>query len=567
MRVNVVCQNYKDDRIIPRQARLLAERLGWSLSTEVEAGADVLYLLAYFEAQRLKVWPDMPVAANFTHREEDPPEGPKAKLWDRVAGQVQLRVTMARMYESLLAPYGPTTLVHQNLERERFGLAKRADHARAVCGFAGYTYRNQRKGEDLAARVVDSRIGHQVEWHASGRGWPVPTQLYPWNEMPAFYQGLDVLVNTSRVEGGPLPPLEALACGTSVVIPRRVGLLDDLPEMAGIYRYDRGDLPGLLGALEQAVAERQSVDHEALREATAPWSTDAWVEDHARAFESTFGAQAGVGGRGAYSIALPRAHGRGYTPPAKRAAKGKRGIYTVAFGAPARAAALDLIATIRTHMPDIPIAVAAETPLGVEDVHIQQPDSDIGARRAKLRMYELTPAEWDSVLYMDADTELVAPLYPYFEWVEDGWELVITKDPHTVDTLESYARPNNAEDMASTKRSLGSLDSLQLAGGVMSFGRSARTRAFFEAWLAEFEVHCQRDQGPLVRALYKHPLRVWVLGSQWNTFPRYLPVTQSAGLIHYPGKARRWKGIVQGRTDSPAAWKMVSQHEGRRRAR
>lgn len=558
MQVHIICQNYKDDRIIPRQARLLHERLGWSLSAGPERGADVYYLLAYFEAQRLSPWPTVPVAANFTHREEEPPGNAKAWLWDRVAGQVQLRITMARMYQEMLAPYGLTALVHQNLERDHFTLAKREKRSRLVCGFSGYTYANHRKGEDLARGIIESKIGRRVDWRASGRGWPVPTKRYAWDDMPAFYQGLDVLVCTARVEGGPLPPLEALACGTSVVIPRHVGLLDELPDMPGIYRYERGDLPSLLEALDRAVAERGEVEPEALREATAPWSVEAWVEDHARAFAVAFGAEAATP-----ALEAPRVGA--YRPPARRAPKGNRGIYTVAFGEPARQAARELIATIRQHMPDVPIACAAAEPLGMEDIHIQQPDSDVGARRAKIRMYDLAPAEWDTVLYLDADTELVAPVYPLFEWAEDGWELVITKDPHTVDTMQSYVRRNNAGDMESTKRTLGSLDALQLAGGMMAFRREKRIKAFFDAWLSEWEVHGQRDQGPLIRALYTHPLRVWLLGSQWNTFTRYLPREQSAGIIHYPGKARRWSGMIPGRTDSQTAWAMVQRHEGQRR--
>ena len=553
MRVHVICQNHKDDRIIPRQARLLHERLGWSLSSGPDRGADVYYLLPYLEAQRLKPWPAVPVAANFTHREEEPPNNAKARLWDRVAEQVQLRITMARMYQEMLTPYGPTVLVHQNLERDHFTLAKREKRTRLVCGFSGYTYANHRKGEDLARGLVESDLGRRVDWRASGRGWPVPTRRYPWAQMPAFYQSLDVLVCTARVEGGPLPPLEALACGTSVVIPRAVGLLDELPDARGIYRYERGDLVSLLEALERAVAERGEVEPEALREATAPWSVEAWVEDHARAFAKAFGTEvAGV------TAMAPQVGA--YRPPARREPKGSRGIYTVAFGEPARQAARELIATIRRHMPDVPVAVAAAEPLGVEDIHIQQPDSDVGARRAKIRMYDLAPAEWETVLYLDADTELVAPVYPLLEWAEDGWELVITKDPHVVDTMESYARRNNAGDMASTKRTLGSLDALQLAGGMMAFRRGERVKAFFDAWLAEWEVHGQRDQGPLIRALYTHPLRVWLLGSQWNTFTRYLPREQSAGIIHYPGKARRWSGMIPGRTDSQTAWAMVEKH-------
>ena len=563
-RVHIICQNYKQDRIIPRQARQLAERLGWSLGAEPDPSADVYYLLAYFEAQRLKPWPNIPIAANFTHREEEPPNNAKARLWDKVAEQVQLRVTMARMYQEILAPHGPTALAHQNLERDFFTLGVK-NTGRVVCGFSGYTYANHRKGEDLAPEIVNSEIGRRVEWRASGRGWPVPTKLYDWAEMPAFYQGLDILVNTSRVEGGPLPPLEALACGCSVVIPRRVGLLDDLPDTPGIYRYDRGDLATLLQALEQAVEERGQVDPEALRAATEPWSVEAWVEDHRKAFAETFGEVEATPRTTEKPVrkTRPALARTGYTPPAKREPKGTRGIYLVAFGAPARKAAMELIGTIRKHMPDIPVACVAETPLGCEDIHIQQPDSDVGARRAKIRMYELAPAEWDTVLYLDADTEVIAPLYPFFEWAEDGWELVITKDPHVVDSMESYARVNNAGDMESVQRSLKTLNALQLAGGVMSFPRNERVREFFAAWLAEWEVFAQRDQGPLVRALYAHPLRVWLLGSQWNTFLRYMRREDSAGLLHFPGKARRWSGMIPGRTDGQAAWQMVKRHEAK----
>ena len=68
-KVHVVCQNLHEDRIIPRMARALRDRLGWTLSAEVQK-ADALYLSAYFEANRLKPWPQDPVAAYFTHREE-----------------------------------------------------------------------------------------------------------------------------------------------------------------------------------------------------------------------------------------------------------------------------------------------------------------------------------------------------------------------------------------------------------------------------------------------------------------------------------------------------------------
>jgi len=33
--------------------------------------------------------------------------------------------------------------------------------------------------------------------------------------------------------------------------------------------------------------------------------------------------------------------------------------------------------------------------------------------------------------------------------------------------------------------------------------------------------------------------------------------------MHYPGHARRWKGMIPGRIDSPEAWGMVRQFEHR----
>lgn len=566
-RVHVICSNYQDDRVLPRHARALAERLGWSLGLAPSPDAEIQYLFSYFEAKRLKPWPRH-VAANFTHREEEPPNNAKSRAFDDIGKKVQLRTAWAQMYVDQLAGYGPTFKCSPALEREHFLPAKRAKSTAIVAGFSGYTYANHRKGEDLVQGIVGSKLGGKLEWRASGRGWPVPTRMYKWADMPAFYRSLDVLVIPSRVEGIPMPPLEALCCGTSVVIPAGVGLLDELPDIPGIYRYERGDLATLLSVLERATEERGQVDGAALREATAQWSVEQWCADHAKAFGEVFGdveinAEPASKSVAKQTIKKARPVESHYTPPPKREPTGKRGIYLVAYGDPARQAAVELIGSIRQHMPDVPVAVCADRKLGVEDILIQQPDNDVGARKNKIRMYELAPAEWETVLYMDADTMVVAPLYPFFEWAEAGFDLVITKDPHLVDTMQSYARSNNGADMESIARAIKTLNALQLAGGVMAFRRNQRVQEFYDAWLAEWDVHGQRDQGPLIRALYAHPLKIWLLGSQWNTFLRYMPKERSAGLLHYPGKARRWTGMIPGRTDSERAWEMVRKQEAR----
>lgn len=565
-RVHIVCTNYNEDRIIPRMARALRDSLGWTLSS-APAKCDALYLSGYFEGQKLKPWPDVPVAAYFTHREEQPPGNAKAKLFDAMAARVQLRIVTAAMYADMVAEHGPTVQAAAPLERERFVIAPPPGGRLPVVGLSGYTYSNKRKGEDLVKGMIESAIGQRVEWRASGRGWPVPTKRYTWADMPSFYQGLDVLVVPSRVEGIPMPPLEALACGVRVVVPRGVGLLDELPDVAGIYRYERGDLDSLLAALELAAFPGEPVDREALRAATAPYSMERWVADVGGAVAGMLGGLA-EDNAGIVESCEPEAVGEAAPAvgePVERGTGSARGIYCVAFGAPARACAVRMIESVRRHMPDIPICLGAAEPLGLEDVWVQIEDSDVGARRAKLMAYEATPAEWDSVLYLDADTELIAPVYQFFEWAEDGWDLCICKDIGEMDKLRIFARKATGEEMRATLRQVGTLDALQLAGGVWSFARNERTERFFAAWRAEWERWAQRDQGALLRALHAEPLRVWTLGNEWNTFTKFLPADISAGVLHYAGDARRWGGQLPGRIDSPAAWQAVRRWESARR--
>lgn len=291
--VNVLCRNAEDDRVIPRFSRYLRDYLGWTLTTRPIDEADVYYLSGYFEwnVMRQALPKGKPVAAYFTHREEEPPGNAKAALFDRLAAQLDLRVATAGMYAGLLALSGATVQVPAPVERGRFTLSPALSPRESklvVAGFSGYTYGNGRKGERLAEKLIDLGWEHVV-WKASGRGWPVPTRRYGWAEMAGFYQSLDILVVVATVEGVPMPPLEALACGVSVVVPMGVGLLDELPDTPGIHRYKCGDVGDLVRAFRQAVTMRPQVDREALRAVTEPYTVTAWCETHRAVFDEVFG--------------------------------------------------------------------------------------------------------------------------------------------------------------------------------------------------------------------------------------------------------------------------------------
>lgn len=278
MRVNVICRNWEADRVLPRFARYLADGLGWTLTAK-PVPADAHYLMGYFETQVCPTWPAGPVASLFTHREEA--DESKARLYDQIAQRVQLRVAMCRLYAGPLAELGPTIQPPLPVERDRFVIAARPRRARPVVGFSGYTYKTHRKGEDLTNGVVNSPVGRRVDWVASGRGWPVKMRGYTWKDMPGFYQGLDVLVCPSRVEGGPMPVLEALSCGVRVVVPRGVGILDELPDAHGIYRYRKGDVTSMQVALDAAAFLTRAVDRDVLRTVTEPYTVAAWCAGHA----------------------------------------------------------------------------------------------------------------------------------------------------------------------------------------------------------------------------------------------------------------------------------------------
>lgn len=287
--VNVLCRNPEDDRVIPRFTRYLRDMLGWPLTTRPIQGADVYYLSGYFEwsVMRGRLPNGAPVAAYFTHREEEPVGNAKAALYDRLAAQVDLRLATCALYADKLTSYGLTAQLPPPVERGRFTIPPSRGYSPLVAGFSGYTYGNGRKGERLAEKLVDLSWPHVI-WRASGRGWPVPTQRYTWAEMPGFYQSLDILVVTATVEGVPMPPLEALACGASVVVPAGVGLLDELPETDGIHRYKRGDVGDLARAFRQAVKLRPTVDREALRAVTEPYTVAAWCDTHRAIFDEVF---------------------------------------------------------------------------------------------------------------------------------------------------------------------------------------------------------------------------------------------------------------------------------------
>ena len=350
-----------------------------------------------------------------------------------------------------------------------------------------------------------------------------------------------------------MPPLEALSCGVKIVIPTDCGMLDELPDLDGIYRYTNSDFGSFARAVERA-AFSGPVDRAALRKViTDDYTVSNWCSDHRRAIEET----CPTGRKPVRIVNMPVEEDEPRPPW-----QGNSGIYTVAFGDPSRACAKTLLASVRQHMPGLPVCFVGAQPLGGEDVFIQQPDKDIGGRVAKLKMDELAPAEWRYVLYLDADTELVQPVDYLFQVLEDGFEVAICRDMAKYHTANMMLRPDNQDEAHYTWETITSAEgTFQYNGGMMAFQRCEATKRFFSAWQTEWQRFGKRDQGALLRALYKNPLRLHLLMNEWNASDRYPPPPGEVAIWHHNTRARRWGGLIKGRIDSAAAWQAVKAFE------
>lgn len=539
MRVHIVCRDWQSDQVLARLAAVLVEQTNWTISPKPDPQADLNLYMPYLEGWTYRTFHKTPTAGWFTHADTANPS--KYKMWVEIAKAVDLRLTSARLYMPELERFGPTVQVTPPVDHTRFGPdpSRARDAGLPRVGVSGYVYPGGRKGEGLVAQLAASDMGRKLEIVASGKGWPVPTINYAPEDLPEFYQGLDLFLCTATIEGIPLPPLEALACGIPCVLPRGVGLLDELPDAQNIARYEAGNYDQMEAAIRYALT--QPVNVPSLTAIAARYTARAWADDIRGAVESLIYNEP-------QPVELPEWRDRA-------------GVYIVAYGDPARECARRCIQSIRKYMPGLPVALASTEPLGIEDRHILARDEDIGGRSVKTQIYTLAPEEWQYVLYLDADTELVARVDYLFDLMVCGWELAMCTNPAQYHLAREMRRPDNAEEIDQTFAQLGTDEVLQLNGGVFVFRRCERVRRFFARWHTEWQRWGARDQAALDRALYDEPLRLLVLGKDWNCIDRYDQPVKSTAIVHHPMTARRWRGRINGRLDSSEAWGAL--HPGR----
>lgn len=199
----------------------------------------------------------------------------------------------------------------------------------------------------------------------------------------------------------------------------------------------------------------------------------------------------------------------------------ERGIVYVAYGANARIQASMSMATLRRYTA-LPIACVSDNPLPAAR-HVYHPDADPGGRLAKLSLDTLSP--YEHTLYLDADTRVKGDIGIGFEVLADGWDVAIVPSTRQGgDVLGNCTE----EDRALTRETLD--EPLGLQAGVMFFRKVPRVVALFAAWREEWARFRTMDQAALLRALWRVPVHIWLLGRAFNG---------GALLEHHFGRARR----------------------------
>jgi len=128
-----------------------------------------------------------------------------------------------RIRERLSALYGDVGLrrLPNTIDSELFALQPFSRRAQITVGWAGSTLVHHGKGVELIEAAVDGT--EDVIFRKQDRR----EEAVPHRKMPDFYRGIDVYVNMSDHEGGPLTILEALSCGR-YVITTDVGVVREL---------------------------------------------------------------------------------------------------------------------------------------------------------------------------------------------------------------------------------------------------------------------------------------------------------------------------------------------------
>ena len=188
-----------------------------------------------------------------------------------------------------------------------------------------------------------------------------------------------------------------------------------------------------------------------------------------------------------------------------------RGALYVAYGEAARAETARALPTLARWHPDLCTYVIGDQPFpGERWMPFRESERGEPGRWAKVNLFKLSP--FNQTLYLDADTRVYGDLSAGFRALSAGWELVIVASkPQGEQGLAHLGEIERAVTLVELPA-----QPLQLNSGVMFWRKCERMRQFWSVWRDEWERWRGKDQGALLRALNRVPVRALLLGQAWN---------------------------------------------------
>lgn len=184
------------------------------------------------------------------------------------------------------------------------------------------------------------------------------------------------------------------------------------------------------------------------------------------------------------------------------------GVVYIAYGQNAIREATESIRSLRAYHPDWPIAAIGDRIPGIH--HIDCLDEGRPGRWAKVNLLDLSP--YEQTLYLDADTRPRGKLDIGFHVLTGDWDLVMIPSVRAAQPLHHLT----SDERTLTLNELGEAFPVMLNTGVMWFSKSDRMKRLFAEWRAEWLRFKQHDQGALLRALKRCPVRLWLLDRDYN---------------------------------------------------
>lgn len=238
-------------------------KITFTVKEPMTSNVDLVHYIHYKSWQKTG---EVPNITFFTHVEEMRPELVKKFL--PIAQATDHCVVMCKRYGDYLIerliPKDKITIVPLGLDRDMFVPKIKI----GVCANLCHT---PRKGEVLLQDLFKKADLQNFEFILAGRGWEKYMvdsrgkniwdrvkclgKLEQKELVSKFYHNIDYLLIPSSYEGGPVPCLEAMACGKEV-ISRPVGWVT---EFKGVRLFNTlDDLIELLGKLDKSANDKRS---------------------------------------------------------------------------------------------------------------------------------------------------------------------------------------------------------------------------------------------------------------------------------------------------------------------